>query len=90
MHLCLKIQSGMANSIDPDQEQSDLGSALFVCAVLTKTLVYKILGHLPYCYGNNILKQIRLDGKYRKPVTATNPICSFMSNRHSFRNIKKK
>ena len=45
---------GMANSVDPDQTAS-LGavwsaSALFVYAILSDPLVYKILGHLPYPY----------------------------------------
>ena len=37
MHLFLKILSGLANGVDPDQT-----------APLSETLVFKILGHLPY------------------------------------------
>ena len=36
-----KILSGMANNVDPDQ------TALSACAILSETLVYEILGHLP-------------------------------------------
>ena len=50
MQLLLKILSGMANSVDPDQtapkKHSDL-SALFANAILSDTLVFEILGHLP-------------------------------------------
>ena len=35
----------MANSVDPDQTA---GSALFAYNVLSETLVFQILGHLPY------------------------------------------
>ena len=42
MQLVLKILSGMANSVYP------CVSALFVYAILLETLVYEILGHLPY------------------------------------------
>ena len=45
MHLFLKILSGMANSVDPDQTA---GSALFACVILSETLVFKFLGHLLY------------------------------------------
>ena len=42
----------MANSVDPDQTAPSgtvwSGSALFAYAILSATLVYKILGHLPY------------------------------------------
>ena len=44
--LLLKILSGMANSVDSDTVWS--GCALFACAILLKTLLYKILRHLPY------------------------------------------
>ena len=45
MHLFLKIPSGMANRVDPDPEQSDLGlHCLHV--ILSVTLVFEILGHL--------------------------------------------
>ena len=50
LQLFLKILSGMANSVDPDQTASlkavRSGSALFVYADLSETLVYKILGYL--------------------------------------------
>ena len=39
MQLLLKILSGMANYVDPDQ-------TLFGYAILPETLVYEILGHL--------------------------------------------
>ena len=42
----------MANSVDPDQTAPEeavwSGSAMFVHASLLETLVYEILGHLPY------------------------------------------
>ena len=42
----------MANSVDPDQTAPSgavwSGSALFAHAILMGTLVYEILGHLPY------------------------------------------
>ena len=44
----LKIFSGKANSVDPDQRSSLIWSALFAYAILLLTLVYKILEHLPY------------------------------------------
>ena len=44
----------MAKSVDPDQTASSAalwsGSALFVYDILSKTLVFKILGHLRYTY----------------------------------------
>ena len=44
----------MANSVDPDQTVPEgavwSGSALFTYAYLSETLVYKILGHLLYCW----------------------------------------
>ena len=43
MQLCLKIFSGMANSVDPDQ---DLG--LLCLDFVSATFVYKILGYIPY------------------------------------------
>ena len=44
MHLCFKIFRVMANSTDLDQS----GSVLFAYyAILSKTLVYEILGYLP-------------------------------------------
>ena len=39
----------MTNNADPDQTAPEgSGSALFAYAILSDTLVYKILGHLPY------------------------------------------
>ena len=50
MHLLLKILSGMANSVDPDQpapsEAVWSGSALFAYVILSDTFVFKILGYL--------------------------------------------
>ena len=46
IQLFLKILSGKANNVDPEQTESS-GSALFVCAIFSEILVYKILGHLP-------------------------------------------
>ena len=47
MQWFLKINGGMANSVDPDQTASSgaviSGSALFVYAILSATLVYEIL-----------------------------------------------
>ena len=48
----LKILCGLANSVDPDQT-APLGAvwsgyALFACVILSDTLVFEILGHLPY------------------------------------------
>ena len=51
MHLSLKMLSGMANSADPDQTASS-GSALFAYAILSETLVFKILGHLQQVHFN--------------------------------------
>ena len=46
------LLSGMANSVDPDQTAPSgavwSGSALFACVILSDTLVFEILGHLPY------------------------------------------
>ena len=51
MQLFLKILSGMANSVDPDQTAPSgavwSGSALFAYAILSETLVFEFLGHLP-------------------------------------------
>ena len=41
-----KILTGMANSEDPDQTAPDLG--LHCLHIFSDTLVYEILGHLPY------------------------------------------
>ena len=42
----------MANSVDPDQTAPSgavwSGSALFACVILSETLVFEFLGHLPY------------------------------------------
>ena len=52
MQLLLKIFSRMSTSVDPDQtapeEAVGSGSALFVYDILSETLEYEILGHLPY------------------------------------------
>ena len=52
MQLFLKMLSAMANSADLDQTAPSGAvwsvSALFVYAILSETLVYKSLGHLPY------------------------------------------
>ena len=44
--------SGNTNSVDPDQTAASgaiwSGSALFAYHILSETLVYRILGHLPY------------------------------------------
>ena len=52
MRLPLKMLSGMANSEDPDQTAPSgavwSGSALFAYGILSETLVFRILGHLPY------------------------------------------
>ena len=45
MHLFLKILSGMTNSVDPDQTAP---SALFAFVILSETLVFEFLEHLPY------------------------------------------
>ena len=37
----------MANSVDPEQT-APFGSTLFAYAILSDTLVYEILRHLPY------------------------------------------
>ena len=42
----VKILRGMENSADLNQEKSDSASALFAYAILSETLVYKMLGHL--------------------------------------------
>ena len=51
MHLLLKKLGGMADSVDPDQTAPETavwsGSALFAYAILSDTLVFEILGHLP-------------------------------------------
>ena len=51
MHLSLKILNGIANSEDPDQTAPSgavwSGSALFAYGILSETLVFESLGHLP-------------------------------------------
>ena len=51
MQLVLKIPSGIENSVNPDQTAPEgavrSGSTLFAYAILSETLVFKILGHLP-------------------------------------------
>ena len=42
----LKQICGMTNCVDPDQTAPS-GSALFEYVMLSETLVYEILGHLP-------------------------------------------
>ena len=51
MQLFHKILIGMATSIDPDQTALGAvwsGSTLFAYAILSDSLVYEILGYLPY------------------------------------------
>ena len=52
MHLLLKILSGMANSVAPDQTAPSgavlSGSALFAYVILSDTLVFVTFGHLLY------------------------------------------
>ena len=52
MQLFLKILSGMANSVDPNQTAPSgavwSGSALFAYVILSETLVFEFLGHLLY------------------------------------------
>ena len=50
MQLLLKILSGMAKSVDPDQTAPSgavwSGSALFAYVILSEILVFEILRHL--------------------------------------------
>ena len=52
MQLCLKILSGMANSVDPDQTVLSgavrSGSALFTYTIFVRNFGVQNLGHLPY------------------------------------------
>ena len=41
MQLCFKMLSGLANSVDSNQEQS----ALFAYGILSDTSVFEIIGH---------------------------------------------
>ena len=54
MQLFLKLLSGMVNCVDPDQTAPLgavwSGSALFAYVILAESLVYEILGHLPYIH----------------------------------------
>ena len=53
MQLCLRLLSGIANSVDTDHTAHTdqtapsvwSGSALFAYVILSATLVYEILGH---------------------------------------------
>ena len=48
----------MANNVDPDQIAPVWsGPALFAYAILSETLVYKILGHLTYPLQNLIINR---------------------------------
>ena len=52
MQLFLNILSGMSNSVGPDQTAPSGAvwsvSALFAYIILSETLVFEILEHLPY------------------------------------------
>ena len=61
MHLFPKILSGMANSVDPDQTAPS-GSALFAYVILSDTLVFEILGHLPFFPFKSFQKVIFCQG----------------------------
>ena len=49
----------MANSVDPDQTAPPgavwSGSAVFAYGILPDTLVYKILGHVPYFQWEHLI-----------------------------------
>ena len=47
MQVFLKINNGMANSVNPDQTAPS-GSVLLAYTILSDTLMYEILGHLSY------------------------------------------
>ena len=53
MQLFLKILTGIADSVDPDQTAPSAWSesALFAYAILSEILAYKILGHLLYLHA---------------------------------------
>ena len=56
MQLFLKLFSGMANSVDPDQTApSELGLHCLHYAILSDSLKYEILGHLLYTKYLDIL-----------------------------------
>ena len=46
MQLFLKILSGMAHSVDPDQTVPDLGLHCLHVSFSSDTLVFEILGHV--------------------------------------------
>ena len=54
----------MANSVDPDQTAPEgavwSGSALFAYIILSETLVFEILGHLPYHNLNFVTKILQM------------------------------
>ena len=62
MLLYLKIFNGMANIVDPDQtvpsEAVWYGSALFAYVIFLETLMYEILGHLPYFLLTNSFRLV--------------------------------
>ena len=65
----LKIPSGMANNVDPDQTALGAvcsGSALFAYVILSDTLVFEILGHLPYIYRSVPDKVLKKKKKRKK------------------------
>ena len=55
----------MANSVDPDQTAPSgavwSGSALFAYVILSETLVFEFLGHLPYPYLDLRLEKETID-----------------------------
>ena len=63
MQLFLKVLSGVANNVDPDQTAPEgavrSGSTLFAYAILSEILVYEVLGHSPYSL-KLLLQQPRL------------------------------
>ena len=63
MPLLLKILCGMANSVDPDQTAPSgavlFGSGLFAYDILSDTLVFEILGHLPFPHCNFLSENMK-------------------------------
>ena len=64
MQLFLKVLSGVANNVDPDQTAPEgavwwSGSTLFAYAILSEILVYEVLGHSLYSL-KLLLQQPRL------------------------------